>query len=314
MNNPSERTDSRRRTAACLARIAGFTLVELLVVITIISILIALLLPAVQAARESARRSHCLNNLRQHSLAAHNYLGDFGVFPPGGRMHEIAGQNGVSWRVLLLPYLEQRVLYDQIAPAENGGARNWDVGQAQMPELFRCPSAGESDGDLELSSYWGVAGVPKPGETIGKDDRWCGLAATNGIYYVGSETRVADIRDGTSRTLALGERTYVFRPWMNGARWSGNSTKSICSEASNNVVYPINARRDRFGYYIGDPEIPPVSVPLIPLNDLWFGSFHPGGAHFSLADASAKFVSDDLGITVFESLATIDGGEAVELP
>lgn len=287
----------------------GFTLLELLTVIAIIGILIALLLPAIQAARAAARRMQCTSNLKQHGLAIHVYHEDHQEFPPGGRLHTIAGQNGVSWRVLILPYIEETALYEAIGLVNNGGAMNWGP-QSQMPPVFGCPSRNGDDGNLSMSSYWGVGGVPREGETVGEDDRYCGVVAVNGMFFPRSETRIAEIVDGTSRSLAIGERTYRFRAWMNGARWSGRSKKTICSEASNHVVYPINASHESFGYYIGDNMRPEGTIAEIPLNDLWFGSDHPGGAHFTFADGSVHFLSENLDMTVLQALATIAGREA----
>jgi len=310
MSNSTKQSRFGRRCTRFFPHWGGFTLVELLVVIAIISVLIAILLPAVQAAREAARRSQCVNNLRQQAIASHNFHNNSRRFPAGGRLHENSGQNGVSWRVLLLPHLEQGVLFDQISPVSNGGAINWNEPQSQMPTLFRCPSVGDGGGALTTSSYWGVGGAIREGETIGKDGMWCGMVSASGTYFAGSETRIAEIVDGTAHTLALGERTYVFRAWMNGARWTGETKKSICSEASNNIVRPINTNPAQSEtYFIGDPLVPSTPVTLLPLNDLWFGSFHPGGAHFAYADGSVHFLPDEIDFTIFEDLSTIAGGE-----
>jgi type II secretory pathway pseudopilin PulG len=287
-------------------------LIELLVVIAIIAVLIAILLPAVQAAREASRRSHCANNLRQQSLAIQSYHDAMKQFPAGGKLHDIAGETGVSWRVLILPYLEQRSLYDEIGPVKNGGATSWTEPQSKMPATFRCPSLDQDGGELQTSSYWGVGGFPKTGETIGTADQYCGLGAKNGIFFPGSETRMSHIEDGTSNTLAVGERVYVFRAWMTGATWSGNPPrKAICGEASNNVLYPINADHAQFGYYIGDNLRPDGTPANLPLNDLFFGSSHPSGAHFSLADSSVRLFADSTDLAILQAMSTIAGYEII---
>ena len=93
--------------------------------ITIIGILLGLLLPAMQAAREASRRSQCTNNLRQLGIAIQNYHGQFKRFPPGAHMHKQEQQNSISWRVMILPFMEETTLYDQIRPKTDGGATNW---------------------------------------------------------------------------------------------------------------------------------------------------------------------------------------------
>lgn len=288
----------------------GFTLVELLVVISIIGVLIGLLLPAIQAAREASRRTRCSNNLRQQGLALQNYHGTYQHFPAGGLMHPTQqGMNGVSWRVLILPYLEQTALYAIGGPDTDGSAKS-SAPQSQMPELFNCPSTELVYDDLMVSNYWGVSGVLREGETIGVDKRPCGRAASNGILFPGSHTRIAEVEDGTSNTLALGERTYTFTAWMTGARWTvSGSDRLICSEASNNVVYPLNASHAEFGYYLGDNLRPPGTPNPMMRNDLFFGSVHPGGAHFAFADGSGHFLSEDLDLTIFQEMATSAGGE-----
>jgi len=291
---------------------SGFTLVELLVVIAIIGVLVALLLPAVQAAREAARRSACMNNLRQQGVAIQNFHGQQRHFPDGGRLHEVQGQTGVSWRVLILPQLEQNALYATIDPTSNGGAGNFIEPQGQMPGLFQCPSTEPAVigiSTLQMSSYWGVAGVPREGEGRDLEDIVCGDLHENGVFYPGSKTRIAKITDGTSNTLAIGERTYAFRAWMTGSTWFGDPKVRICSEAVNQIRYPINASHERWGYFKGHNPLPSGGMRTMLLNDLFFGSLHPRGAHFALADGSVHFLSEGIDFTLFEELATIAGGE-----
>ena len=138
----------------------GFTLVELLVVLAILAILLAILIPAVQAAREMARKCICTNNLRQLGIAAAAYHETNEAFPPGGRSHEEEGKFGISWRVLLLPFLEEQALFDAINPLPNGGAANWDA-DVDLPPFLGCPSYSFEDfeGARQSSNYWGVGGA-----------------------------------------------------------------------------------------------------------------------------------------------------------
>jgi prepilin-type N-terminal cleavage/methylation domain-containing protein len=298
-----------RRRATC-----GFTLVELLVVIAIIGVLIALLLPAVQAAREAARRSACTNKLKQSGLAIQNYHAQFKTFPPGATRHQAAGQTGVAWRVLILPQLEQQELYDRIGVVANGGATDWSW-QTEMPEVFQCPSTQPATigvSTMKSASYWGIAGTLRPdGKGLTLSDTTCGNLHRNGVFFPGSRTKIAKIEDGTSNTIAIGERTYTFRAWMTGSTWSGNPLTRYCSEGANHVAYPLNPSHDDFGYFVGHNPLPTGGKAIMPLNDLPFGSTHPGGALFALADGSVQLLRDDLDQTIFESMATIAGGEVV---
>ncbi len=288
----------------------GFTLVELLVVIAIIGVLIALLLPAVQAAREAARRSSCSNKCKQLALSLHSHHDAQRRFPAGGELHPLPSETGIAWRTPVLPYLEEAVLYDAI---RNAGAQMWDY-QSPLPEVFSCPSDTEAPA-VDRPNYYGVAGSPSSAGTIGSADLSCGVAAANGALYPGSRTRFASIEDGTSQTLLVGERSYVFRQWMTGATWFGTDVRAasarICGEATNNVAFPINASHAEFGYFRGHNSRPPGTPNNRPLNDLWFGSNHHGGAHFAYADGSTHFLADDTDLTVLQAMATVTGGEVV---
>lgn len=297
----------------------GFTLIELLVVVAIIGVLVALLLPAVQAAREAARRTACIDLLKQHATALQNYHSQNQVFPPGGRIHDlssVSAETGVSWRVLMLPFEEESSLYDRIGPTPTGGAQNWNP-QSEMPGLFRCPSADAALVGVttwQVSNYWGVAGAARAGEGLDLEDTLCGDLDENGLLYPGSKTRIAMIEDGTSHTLALGERIYGFRAWMTGATAAGDPLAQACSEAANQFRYPINANHAEWGYFIGHNPLPAGGQRKMLLNNLPFGSHHPGCANFAFADGSVRSVPETIDFTVLGDLATIAGGKVTQAP
>src|SRR5262245_7977349 len=219
----------------------GFTLVELLVVIAIIGVLLGLLLPAVQAAREASRRSRCANNLKQIGLALQNYHSTYRKFPPSSPLRSVEGKDSISWRVLILNEIEENSLYSQIKPQPNGDAGDWSA-KFQVVEPYLCPSAPrppDSTTALKITHYAGVAGSDKLKRRI-LNDTECGDLYTDGVFVperqlLGlSATKIQKITDGTSKTMAVGERTYVFDVWfwMRGAYWFGAPSKpdQICTD------------------------------------------------------------------------------------
>jgi prepilin-type N-terminal cleavage/methylation domain-containing protein/prepilin-type processing-associated H-X9-DG protein len=310
----------RLRQFDCKRRLPtnGFTLVELLVVIAVIGILLGLLLPAVQAAREAARRTTCANNLKQIGLALHNYESQYKSFPSGSHLNRDEREAGISWRVMVLPFIEQGVLYSEIEPLNTGGARNFSA-ETQFIDTYHCPSAEahlSSDVAHFLSNYAGVTGANLIDPRFDLEDAACGDIFSDGVLYPLSRTRIARITDGTSQTLAVGERLYVVaqeNSWMSGATWKKGSGPNqpftrICTGAVKNVRYPINADPKQFGYFKGDFSVPPADRKIL-MNDLYFGSNHPGGAQFTFADGSVHFIEDSIDFTIFQDLATMRGGE-----
>lgn len=304
--------------ATCAGRVrprAAFTLIELLVVITIIGVLTALLLPAVQAAREAARQTTCRNNLKQLGVALHAYHAQHGAFPEGARLHTRVGRKSIGWHVLLLPHLEQRSLYAEIGPDLDGGARR-DPGHVVVPSFF-CPTAEpptEKSSDIESANYVGIAGAGVTRHDWPLEETVCGIAATDGVLYLQSKVSVADIGDGSSQTLALGERSIYNTDelWTLGAVWyktGGSPTPtSVCVAAAKHVVWPINALEDHRVYYVRDFSGPPELRKALN-NELGFGSLHPGGAHFAFADGSVHFLAEATDLTVYRELATRHGEE-----
>jgi prepilin-type N-terminal cleavage/methylation domain-containing protein/prepilin-type processing-associated H-X9-DG protein len=295
---------------------AAFTLIELLVVVTIIGVLTALLLPAVQAARESARQTVCRNNLKQIGVALQTYHAQHGEFPEGARYHTRSGHKSIGWHVLILPHMEQSSLYAEMAPDRDGGSRS-DGSHIVVPGYY-CPTAEPptlTSADWESANYVGVSGAGVTREEWPLEENVCGLVATDGVLYLRSRVSVADIGDGTSHTLAVGERTLfnTDEAWSRGAIWyrSGGSLTptKVCVAAAKHIVWPINSLESRRVYYVGDLE-GPLELRKARNNELAFGSQHPGGAHFAYADGSVRFLAESTDLAVYRELATRDGEEA----
>jgi prepilin-type N-terminal cleavage/methylation domain-containing protein/prepilin-type processing-associated H-X9-DG protein len=310
-----------RAGGSCCSRLhatnAAFTLVELLVVIAIIGVLLGLLLPAVQAARAAARRTQCSNQLRQLALGLQNYASKQVEFPPSARLRrDVDDFPGVSWRVLLLPYIEQEELYRQINPLPNGGATSWAPRTLALAG-YLCPEFSPTSAastTLKLSSYAAVAGPGRNGQMLDLDDLLCGDLAQDGIMYPGSQTKLSMITDGLSNTLIVGERLDAYWDWMAGATKVGDPFTEICSEAGKNVRYPINADPWTYGFYKGDSTAPAGASKTALLNDLRFASEHGGGAHFGYADGSVHFLDEEIDFDAYQSLATCAGEEPTSTP
>jgi prepilin-type N-terminal cleavage/methylation domain-containing protein/prepilin-type processing-associated H-X9-DG protein len=240
----SDRSRLRRQNAA-----AGFTLVELLVVIAIIGVLVALLLPAVQAAREAARRTHCVDNEKNVALACLNYEAARKTLPPGSLNTHIVQGSGLGWPVWILPYVEQsgvsQQAIDQYKKSPDAYGSAMDALNKLLLPIYLCPS----DPDLRLQTekfgnadrkgmnYAGVSGsyFARTGKCPSKRDgvHECVWAATgnandilgpnnyDGLLIQDWTVPLKQVTDGVSNTFLLGERTYQIRAWMIGAYWNG---------------------------------------------------------------------------------------------
>jgi type II secretory pathway pseudopilin PulG len=301
--------------------------VELLVVIAIIGILIALLLPAVQAAREAARRSQCSNNLKQLALSMHNYHDVYKSFPINYGNNAIvpvawdANDTGHSWITGILPYIEQKALYDQIDITKTATqAPNVAISRTPITALI-CPSddnegimggrQGQND-ERAITNYKAVCGSNWAwGDHTGissAQGRWAtntdgldhgnGLICRNYLNDRGNNTRFSSITDGTSNTFAIGESVPA---WCSHTWWYWfNGVTATCG-------IPLNYRKGL------------ATVSLEAQKTDWgrnysFFSKHPGGGQFALADGSTRFISDTINITLYRQLATISGQEAVQVP
>jgi prepilin-type N-terminal cleavage/methylation domain-containing protein len=294
-------------------RHTAFTLVELLVVIAIIGILIALLLPAVQAAREAARRSQCTNKLKQIGLALHNYADVHKETFPFGNLD--AYRHAVFSTIL--PYIEQQALYNRLnLGCSTSTTMKKEPLYSIVPTYF-CPSyPGEAVTGAAydavytggaLSLYQCLAGHLVDGMENTKSASY-GDIPKNGLFGWGWTRNMAGVTDGLSNTLAVGEfvnyerdATHIcgqhpgnIRPWMIGGA-------TLCSFTMKVIVWPINSGMDRF-------------TDGVLFNHLPMGSYHPGGCNFCLGDASVRFISDTIDMTTYQSLSTCNGGENAQVP
>ena len=307
----------------------GFTLVELLVVIAIIGILIALLLPAVQAAREAARRSQCTNNLKQLALACHNYHDTYKALPALGCQQWRGSWISYSGFIALLPYIEQQPMYDgimaQTTPAGPGLPSPWDVGSNTFNDTYWkvdlaaliCPSEGGEPPDRgespALNSYRFCVGDDyhqnhfRPDQ--GRDNRGC--------FQIERWLPLAGIKDGTSNTVMLGEsaigqgteRDLMGGIAINQTAWNPAScsarydvtTKQLTGDVRWIRRPPGGRAWDGRPYYVGFATLIPPNGPSCH----WGGvdgnehmgtaeSYHPGGANVAMADGSVHFISETI--------------------
>jgi len=327
-------------------RSRGFTLVELLVVIAIIGILIALLLPAVQAAREAARRSNCTNNLKQIALAVHNYHDIHKVFPPGvagyqtyvyGTVPAGSGScpgwivtNGFSWRALILPQIEQLPLYNKMdfrfnitgcypSADPRGFPRMGDVqgsnanspGYTMVP-AFTCPS----DPTVKIGSE-----APTNYAGIWGDRPSMSDSPPRGIFAARYQVAMASVLDGTANTAMVGE---VFRGKACDHRYAGVGALNgqrcrrwveetgYCGAVTGNIEagvalgLPPNDRRNDLITWSDDS----CAGGFDQSDRRPISSLHPGGAQCAYADGSVHFISETVDGIVWRNTGSMAGKEA----
>ncbi|MCU0961087.1 MAG: DUF1559 domain-containing protein [Pirellulaceae bacterium] len=296
-------------------RRSAFTLVELLVVIAIIGILISLLLPAVQAAREAARRTSCSNNLKQVGLALHMYHDAFKQLPPGWWGYDLEtreenwlGEPGWGWCAAILPYVEQSTLSESVVHFELPihDPLNQQAREAHLP-VFRCPSDtgdrafllgaggdhdhdhdghaldGYLDGDFPLKmatgNYVGMFGTQDMHEVCEH-----GPCRGNGTFFLNRGVQLAEIKDGLSNTLIVGERTSLlsYSTWVGAVAGSEHGPARVVGEG----FYPPNSK----GTYENNVHV--------------FSSLHPSGTQFVLGDGSVHLILQTIDLTTYRSLCT----------
>ncbi len=303
---------------------AGFTLVELLVVIAIIGVLVSLLLPAVQAAREAARRSQCNNNVKQILIAMHNHHDTHRKFPQGIYTTGTSARGG-AWSAFVLPFMEQDALYDRMTFDEEGAnwgssggisgatldssnatTRNVAALEAEVP-AFRCPSSPLDEHITDQSTDRWTVLERYPANYLGcasgvvTDDSG-DFRDLDGMLFTSSTTRFSSMTDGSSNTLLIGE--------------------ALPDRFADFSTYESSDRKDHWLFGGDDSDVlrdhsehlGSTGVPLNGQNELSFGSAHPGGCQMGLADGSVHFVSENTAFDVLRNLGSRADGNVTSLP
>src|SRR5690606_9402448 len=277
----------------------------------------ALLLPAVQQAREAARRSQCKNNLKQMGLAVHNYATIFGTyFPVGCRDNGNLGGHGLF--TTMLPFLELNNIYEQM---DLNGDTYVEPHRYTVVPTYACPTYphdilyrndANHNRNGAITTYQGIGGAIRPGVAVTSSS--LGDLPKNGIFGFAMTRKMADVTDGLTNTLMMGE--FVQIDILPGAGQSNFATP------------PGNVRAWVLGCTVGSAEGPYTSKAIanwtlnaqvnrtahgVPYNHLPFGSYHTGGGHFLLGDGSVQFLSDSMNFELYKDLATCNGGESSQI-
>jgi len=309
-------------------RYRGFTLIELLVVIAIIGVLVGLLLPAVQQAREAARRMTCVNNLKQTGLAMHGYYDSkrqlpSGYISPGTSAADPSASEtvkGYAWGFVLLPYMEQSSLFDSIdQTGEAVGTSN----EAKAAEAnlggYRCPTDtatvsfsvnnGSGTVDLPTSNYVAVLGWNNVTTEAGQG---------NGVFFRNSDIQFRDIRDGLSTTICVGERKHI-HDFFDQGPYAANSTwyaavPGVLRDAGMTMMPMMKEGPGSLVLgHVGQSGMMSGKTPNHTNHIVHFSSSHFGGVAFLLCDGSTHIIRDNIDYQLFKAIGTRAGGEVTNL-
>ncbi len=325
------------RSGTRARRPRAFTLIELLVVIAIIAILIALLLPAVQQAREAARRTQCKNHLKQLGLALHNYHDVFNTFPMGNTNASCGGW-GHSWWAAILPYIDQAPLYNQwnfnlgyvgSPPACNGDGYvdQWQMLDGKKIPVGWCPSSPmaefettpHNNGNLAVATYAGIAGASNDpaGRLVSSTN---GIYSRSGILFNRSRVRIGEITDGTSNVMIVGEQSDYLVETATGQRriaihswphsmWMGTADPNDRSFNTATVRYTPGYKQAEGGHNFYGCTTTGVCGNMGNNNPIQ--SAHTGGAQILLSDGTVRFISANINLLTFLNMATRDDGQTL---
>ena len=288
----------------------GFTLIELLLVITIIAILIALLLPAVQQAREAARRTQCKNNLMQYGIALHSYQISFEMLPPGcvnptGPIATREEGYHMSWHVQTLGTMDQSPLFQRMDFSDGAYSASNSVARGTKLPALRCPSDYTvGDGLISATNYVGCTG----GDDVPID------VDNGGLLFLNSSINYRQIKDGTSQTLLVGERRLDDIEtddlgWVSGTASTLRNTAVAINSRANMAWGGGNYRTyAQYDSIEDDYEDEDTESPSPDFATGGYSSVHTGGSQFVLADGSVRFISENIDPMIFSNLGNREDG------
>lgn len=306
----------------------GFTLIELLVVIAIIAVLIALLLPAVQQAREAARRTQCKNNMKQIGLALHNYESSMSVFPPGSFGDGGTWQKIPNWRLQLFPYFDQAPLYNSLnfsdSFAGHAPSTNSTILSNLKLQAYICPSSVldpcqdivNNSMHIQIPMYVGISGATPDvaNRTVGSPSNYGGFYTNNGMLLHNKITRIRDAVDGTSNVMMVAEQSGMVQLTdMRSGYYGGYTGTTFPGEVSGSN--PNNGDSWSTGltgvqYKINAPTMAGGSDNPWDANTV-INSFHTGGIHGLMGDGSVRFISDNVDFGILRNICSRADGVPV---